>query len=826
MKKTSNKTSKIIVMMLVVTLALFAAVSSAFAVTACPDPYEFVQPDGTIIILFNHGDEYLGWVEDVNGNLVVFDEEANAFCYGEWTDEGVVATGELVGVGFAAISPLPRPQGHSVPQSVIDAAEARRAEELDPITELAGDISLDFTAAPGTPPVVTPIELMQRKMLMIHVTWEDRSNLTINSNGTGPLMPKLTGKQIYDLCFGLRQDVARSVNGYYQEMMMSDVAAILPAEVLKPLDGYQGVIEVMLPGQNPNPRQSGGTILQNAIRKACADGHVNLKDFDANGDGNLATAELAIGCIVDGWESAIGSNSPSFWGVSTSSTPAAADTNGVKVASLFGQGAYHRRTGNTDNDMLTCGIIAHEMGHSGYSYQDTYDYGTLTGSNTNAGHGYWSLQTQGSWARKTGENSGATPGYQDAYNLVRSGHVIPGVAVNGEAVVLNNHLDIYIAQTPVTTPYIAAPATHPYGIRYGGQYFLIQQRKFGTVDNYDQGAFGSIGGSPTPGPNDGGVLLFHNDGAVTLSRINDKSTHKRSAIEEAHGGTQNMAMTTSALGKNNGGRNDLWGNAQHEFNHGTDPTSGTYRYDNGSYWVATLTPAPNQNTPSEVSLSEITWHNDTKTTSFIMGGVADHSPILEIADVAAAPGGTVTVKYSIKENTFGFNTLDLEIPYDGNIYRPIAVNPVLPGGMLNVPANGFLVANPAFGGADLLKVAYSGSNRAEGDDLVFTITYAVNAAAYGDIPLTAEPKQVTVRRYGDLFESVDLVIDPGFLVIGIKGDINGDGKLSPEDAMTLLQMHVGLIPWTARALFFGDMNGDGVVDPIDASIILRMVVGG
>ncbi|MDR2712105.1 MAG: hypothetical protein LBB91_03205, partial [Clostridiales bacterium] len=403
-----KKTSKIIVMMLVLTLALFAAVSAAFAVTACPEPYEFTQPDGTIIVLFNQGDEFINWVEDVNGNLVVFVDESNAFCYAEWTDEGPVATPEFVGVGFAAIAPLPRPQGHDIPQAVLDAAEERRELELYPITEVANTLIEDFAAVPGTPPVVVPIELMQRKMLMVHVTWEDRSNLYISASNPTVLMPKLTGKQIYDLCFGLRQDVARSVNGYFQEMMMADVAAILPAEVLKPLDGYQGVIEVELPGQNPNPRQSGGTILQNAIRKACADGHVNLAAFDTDGNGNLATAELAIGFIIDGWESAIGSNSPSFWGVSTSSTPAAADTNGVKIASLFGQGAYHRRTGNIPNDMLTTGIIAHEMGHSGYSYQDTYDYGTLTGSSTNAGHGYWSLQTQGSWARKTGENSGAT----------------------------------------------------------------------------------------------------------------------------------------------------------------------------------------------------------------------------------------------------------------------------------------------------------------------------------------------------------------------------------------------------------------------------------
>ncbi|MCL1874610.1 MAG: hypothetical protein FWF85_10930, partial [Clostridiales bacterium] len=793
-----KKTSKIAVMVLVLALTLFAGVSAVFAVTACPEPYLFTQPDGTIIVLTNFGDEHLDWVEDVNGNLVIFEPEENAFYYAVWTDEGAAPTGELVGVGFAGIAPLPRAQGHSIPQSVIEEAEQRRVEELDPITELAGEISIDFAAVPGTPPVVVPIELMTRKMLMVHVTWEDRSNLYISASNPTVLMPKLTGKQIYDLNFGLRQEVARSVNGYFQEMMLADDAVILPAEVLKPLDGYQGVIEVVLEGQNPNPRNSGtrGTILQQAITKACADGHVNLAAFDTDGNGNLATAELAIGFIIDGWESAIGSNSPSFWGMSTSGTPAASATNGVKIASFFGQGAYHRRTGNIPNDMLTTGIIAHEMGHSGYSYQDTYDYGTLTGSNTHTGQGYWSLQTQGSWARKTGENSGATPGYQDAYNLVRSGHVIPGVLANGEKALMNTHLDIYIAQTPITTPEPAAPATHPYGTRYGGQYFLLQQRKFGTVDNYDQGAFGSI--SSAANVNTGGILIFHNDMSVNITRINDKPTHKRSAIEEAHGVFMSMAQRSGMIepgaNRNNGDLNDLWGNTKREFNQLSDPGSGTY-----SAFTNNLTP-PTQTGISGVSFSEITWNNADKTTSFIMGGLDVHKPTFNVAVVPAPAGANVAVTYRIENNDFGFTTLDLELPYNGGIFKPVALNPVAAGTMLD---GGMLIVNPAFGGEDIIKVTYASPSRVLGGDLVFTITYAVGPAAYGDIPLEVDVKKVSVSRYGDLFEDVDLQIDPGLLVVGIMGDITGDGLITPEDAIELLQMYVGLIPWTPRALFYG-----------------------
>ena len=63
---------------------------------------------------------------------------------------------------------------------------------------------------------------------------------------------------------------------------------------------------------------------------------------------------------------------------------------------------------------------------------------------------------------------------------------------------------------------------------------------------------------------------------------------------------------------------------------------------------------------------------------------------------------------------------------------------------------------------------------------------------------------------------------PRLLAIGILGDINGDGKVTVEDALMILQMHVKLIPWTTRALLLGD----GIIDTTDAALTLRMVVGG
>jgi len=78
----------------------------------------------------------------------------------------------------------------------------------------------------------------------------------------------------------------------------------------------------------------------------------------------------------------------------------------------------------------------------------------------------------------------------------------------------------------------------------------------------------------------------------------------------------------------------------------------------------------------------------------------------------------------------------------------------------------------------------------------------------------------------DKLVDLEVAVNAGTLVMGILGDVNGDGFVTPEDAMLILQMLVGLIDWIPRALLLGDINGDGQVDTTDAALILRMVVGG
>jgi large repetitive protein len=67
----------------------------------------------------------------------------------------------------------------------------------------------------------------------------------------------------------------------------------------------------------------------------------------------------------------------------------------------------------------------------------------------------------------------------------------------------------------------------------------------------------------------------------------------------------------------------------------------------------------------------------------------------------------------------------------------------------------------------------------------------------------------------------------------VMGDLNGDGLVNIQDAMTVLRMAVGLDQVTPEALAHADVaplvNGvphpDGKIDVGDVLIILRKVVG-
>jgi immune inhibitor A len=55
---------------LIAILAFCFAAPFVWAVPADPTPYKYVQPDGSVIVLQNHGDEFFHWTTDATGQVV------------------------------------------------------------------------------------------------------------------------------------------------------------------------------------------------------------------------------------------------------------------------------------------------------------------------------------------------------------------------------------------------------------------------------------------------------------------------------------------------------------------------------------------------------------------------------------------------------------------------------------------------------------------------------------------------------------------------------------------------------------------------------------
>jgi M6 family metalloprotease-like protein len=424
-------------------------------------------------------------------------------------------------------------------------------KQLRPTRKKGGPALLPPTPQPKSP-----------KVLMIYVRFDDESNI----NASAPASQTLFNMMYDGNAFG--------TVAHYYKTVTNNVANITPAEVdltttARARADHQGIVFVTISGQHKdwdvrNDLGGPGGFRADVVKTAleAADAIVNFARFDANGNGILETSELSIGFIVHGYEESTGltgPDTPSVWGhASALGTPVTLD--GVRVSNYFAQGAFQTSpTATPPNQLLTIGIIAHELGHSGFGFLDLYDT-----SYTVQGVGLWSLMASGSWGAKSGEPSGSTPTALDAYHL--QSLLDPQSGANGSYTLSGAH------------QYARLTTSKP------NQYFLLQAR--GNV-GYDQGFACSGGSWPSPG-----VILYHVDDDMSGGNNRSSYPHLHVAVEEAHGGIQHLSTSRS----NSGEANDLFGpNGKTSFGDTTDPNANLY--DSSAL--------SGQNTPSGVTIGSI-----------------------------------------------------------------------------------------------------------------------------------------------------------------------------------------------------------------------------
>jgi hypothetical protein len=176
----------------------------------------------------------------------------------------------------------------------------------------------------------------------------------------------------------------------------------------------------------------------------------------------------------------------------------------------------------------------------------------------------------------------------------------------------------------------------------------------------------------------------------------------------------------------------------------------------------------------------------------------------------------VPISFKASKGSFITNGISFTVNYDSAKLAYSRYEFVLPsaGFVYVVPSSGAITISIVSPGVDLgslddFKLVFNlaGGHKPVSDDVT-------------DIEISFGSGQGLVLPGGISRENVRLIDGSVIFYNLLLGDINGDRIITLEDADLLMQMVVGVIPFTQRANLVGDVNGDGVIDLIDVVLIM------
>jgi immune inhibitor A len=309
-----------------------------------------------------------------------------------------------------------------------------------------------------------------------------------------------------------------------------------------------------------------------------ADPFVDFSQYDNNGDGQVD----GLFIIHSGPGAEMTGNSNDIWSHMWSmAEPPFVD--GVTAAIYSMEPEYWRNAGD-----MTCGVYAHEMGHSMFGLPDLYDY-----DYDSNGLGDWTLMASGSW---NGRN-GASPAHPDGWCMTAMGLVTP--------------INITANRAGVSIPSVNLSPTI-YRVWTNGdlnqEYFLVENRRRLGYD------------SEIPGE---GLLIYHVDEA---QQGNDNqwyppdhmgSGHYEVALEQADGNWE-LEQEVNA----GDGSDPYPGFASNfTFSNSTTPDSRDYSGAN-----------------TRVAIRNISLAADTMTADFAVRPGAGNYVMVAIPDTLGVPG--------------------------------------------------------------------------------------------------------------------------------------------------------------------------------------------
>jgi len=425
---------------------IFQGTSIAMACPATPKEFPLVQPDGSIVMVRQWGDEWNNGLETLDGYTIIKDQISGYWVYADLIDGELVTTNDVVGKNESVrINNL---QKHLRPQPY-----------LHPTVQLEKKVLGIEANSEGN----------ERKTLALLIQFSDRK-------------PSTTPAQLSSLLF----NSSIGLKGYFLQTSYGKVE-LVAAEERQGISN-DGIIEVNL--SYPHPNTAGNTkdprvskIIKDAL--SVADQYIDFERYDFNYDGAVSNDELTIIAVVAGYEAAYNPLSqPSVWAhYSSLDWVGAPLMDGKIIGSMAYGGGYsmvgelHLETVGGNAHLATVGVFAHEVSHA-LGLPDLYDT-----SQQSYGVGNWSLMGYGVWNKVGSQFEGSSPALLDAWSKWYLGWVEPAPINGSQEVVINQ------AETTADNAfYVLAPNPHQVDWTFQqhsgeGEYFLIENRQLVGMDS-------------------------------------------------------------------------------------------------------------------------------------------------------------------------------------------------------------------------------------------------------------------------------------------------------------------------------------------------------
>ncbi|MGA9573147.1 MAG: M6 family metalloprotease domain-containing protein [Lysobacterales bacterium] len=370
-----------------VLILFYVNCANLWAGSAAPVVVVLSQQDGTTFKAVRRGDEYINWIETVDGHTVI-NVNGNWF-YAVGDDAGTLRSSGI------PVGSLSQPDLQSMPLHVKPARDqvspVPRTIRKIPRTKSSRD---QLLPAPQVLPLPQAIS-HQQKLLTILVDYSDIAF----TYSDGSFQTRIYG-------------AGNSVKDYFLDNSYGGFTIAAATESYG--TSNDGVVHVTRATTHPNQGDDRNISREEARAiVSLTDTFVNYAAYDSNGDGSVSADELAIMIILAGYETSFAvPPTPNVWGHAWAfSSGLILDGVTLQPYTMFGE--------RQSSHQATIGVMCHELGHLMLGLPDLYDT-----DDSSAGIGDWGLMGSGEW-NQTGSWQGDSPAHLSSWSKVSTNFILP-----------------------------------------------------------------------------------------------------------------------------------------------------------------------------------------------------------------------------------------------------------------------------------------------------------------------------------------------------------------------------------------------------------------